>query len=36
MNAAIYIKKPHEDDSKQGHWLTVQRERLPEYAKEQS
>lgn len=35
LNAAIYIRKSREDDSKQGHRLTVQRERLPEYAKEQ-
>ncbi|MBU1233290.1 MAG: recombinase family protein [Proteobacteria bacterium] len=35
MNAAIYIRKSREDEGKQGHRLTVQRERLPEYAMEQ-
>ncbi|MBU1233287.1 MAG: recombinase family protein [Proteobacteria bacterium] len=35
MNAAIYIRKSREDEGKHGHRLTVQRERLPEYAREQ-
>lgn len=35
MNAAIYIRKSREDDNKQGHRLTVQREQLPAYATDQ-
>jgi len=35
MNAAIYIRKSREDKSKPAHWLTVQRQQLPAYAKSQ-
>jgi DNA invertase Pin-like site-specific DNA recombinase len=35
MNAAIYIRKSREDKTKPAHRLTVQREQLPAYAKQQ-
>ncbi len=35
MNCAIYIRKSREDKSKPAHRLTVQREQLPEHARQQ-